>query len=241
MFYALLLLAALNTCHSADVPDGGKSIGSIIVFRGDDVSIYSGGKKTKLEEKKMPYTVYSGDEIGTSVTSDCEILLNSDDTLYVAPESLVGVELFKTTSSTISLRYGVIMFKGDTPVKIQSKDFLTHTSGGDFLMKYKRSAFETTLFNFGPNLKVKRDMDKKYMNLPNKSYARLASFKEGKKIGKIKDGSISVIYDVFRISYKPAGNAAVQANVPGDSGGSGKKLPYTKTVNLDMIKRTIGL
>jgi hypothetical protein len=240
MFYALLIAAVMGLCHSGTETNVYQAMGSVIVFRGDEVSVYSGGKKTILEEKKMPYVLYPGDEVGTGTSSDCEILLNSNDTLYVSPESLVGIDLFKTTSSTISLRYGIVMFRGNSSVNLQSKDFLAQTSGGDFLMKYKRSAFETTVFNFGPDFKVKRDMDKKYVDLPTNSYARLASFKEGKKLAKIKEGAMPAIYDVFRISYRPAGSTTFQTSVPGTKYEAKKDIPYTKIVNLDTIKRTIG-
>ncbi|MEI6079576.1 MAG: hypothetical protein WCQ53_02930 [bacterium] len=240
MLYTLLISIIFQMCSAADVPTRSQPIGSIIVFRGDDVNIYGGGKKTKLEEKKMPYSIYLGDEIGTGSSSDCEILLSTNNTIYVSPESLVAIDIFKSLPSKISLRYGVIMFRGNSTVELLAKDFSGYTSGGDFLMKYKRSTFETTVLNFGANIKVKRDMDKEYMELPGKSFARLASFKEGKKTGIVKEDSIPLIYNLFSVSFKPEGSTAIQNNIPGSTEET-NSLPYTKAVNLDYIKRTIGL
>ncbi|MCX6112026.1 MAG: hypothetical protein NTY22_01900 [Proteobacteria bacterium] len=248
MFNISVILAILNifavNAGAQDSQAGdfnrAQPIGSIIVFRGDDVNIYSGGRKTKLEEGKMPYSLYASDEVGTSASSDCEILLGTSETIYISPDSLINLDVFGKDSTKIYLKYGIIMFKGHNPIQLQARDFSGNTTGGDFLMKYKRSTFETTVFNFGSNIKVKRDMDEDYVYLQNKSYARLSSFKKGKRSGIIKEESIPAIYNMFKISFKPEGNTAIQNNVPGINNET-KSIPYTEAANLDTIKRVIGL
>jgi len=217
-----------------------QSIGNIIAFRGDDVSIYSGGRKTSLEEKKMPYPIYAGDEIGTSLGSDCEILLNTNETAYLSSETLMRMDTLSKGSTKMYLKYGLIMFRGNNPIQLQTRDFSGETIGGDFIIKYKRSTFETTVYNFGSDIRVKRDIDDGYMVLQNKRYIRLSSFKDGVRNGIIKEESIPNIYNTFRISFKPEGNTALQGSAPGAKDEL-RPLPYTKAANMDTIKRIIGL
>ncbi|MEI6092094.1 MAG: hypothetical protein WCQ47_00245 [bacterium] len=221
--------------------DRRKPIGSVIVFRGDDVSVYGGGKKNDLNEKKMPYALYPGDEIGTGLSSDCEILLNTDDTIYVSADSLIGLDFSGANSTKLFLRYGIIMFKGNSPMELISKDFSGYSIGGDFIFKYKRSSFETIVYNLGKDMRVKRDMDKNYVVLNNNNFSRLSSFKNGRDFGIIKKGSIPIMYKTFRISFRPGGKTSDSEEVPSSSASEIRPLPYTSSANLDTIKRAIGL
>ena len=248
MFNILIISVILNICSvnantqdfSEDNVNRSQPIGNIIAFRGDDVSIYSGGRKTSLEEKKMPYALYAGDEIGTSPLSDCEMLLNTSETVYLSSDTLISMDTLSKGTTKMYVKYGMMMFRGSNPIQLQTRDFSGETLGGDFILKYKRSSFETTVYNFGSKIKVKRDIDDAYMILQSKKYIRLSSFKGGIKGGAIKEESIPVIYNTFRISFKPEGSTAIQNSIPGATDEI-RPLPYTKAANLDTIKRVIGL
>ena len=248
MFNILIISLILNICAvnastqdmSEDNVNRSQPIGSIIAFRGDDVSIYSGGRKTSLEEKKMPYSIYAGDEIGTSPISDCEILLNANETVYVSADSLMSIDTLSKGTTKMYLKYGLMMFRGSSPMQLQTRDFYGETAGGDFIVKYKRSTFETTVYNFGSKMKVKRDIDEDFIGLQNKKYIKLSSFKGGLKGGTIKEESITLIYNTFRISFKPEGSTAIQNGIPGATDEI-RPLPYTKAANMDTVKRVIGL
>ena len=240
IFLILCSFTGTGVAQESQRSDRKQPIGSIIVFRGDDVSIYRGGKKSNLAEKKMPYSLYPGDEIGSGASSDCEILLETDDTIYVSPDSLIGLDLFGVNSSKLSLRYGIVMFRGESAVELLAKDFSGYSSGGDFIFKYKRSSFETTVYNLGKDMKVKRDMDINYLLLKSNNFARLSSFKDGREFGVIKQESLSTMYNTFKISFKPGGKISEPGSIPG-SLKEMRPLPYTRSVNLDTIKRVIGL
>ena len=67
-------------------------IGTINIIRGSHIFVYNSGEKRMVTDKSLPYTLYSGDEVQTLASSDCEAALESTSSLYLGPETLLYID-----------------------------------------------------------------------------------------------------------------------------------------------------
>lgn len=239
MLYSLLLMLNLNVLapvYAVDAPVDKKvdSIASIVMFRGKDVYIYSGGKKTKVEGANVPFSVHSGDEVEVGPESDCEILMYNKDSIYVSPETLFSLSWYRDEMSTVWIRYGALMYRGSNPVSVKANDLSAMTSGGDFVIRYKRKTSESFLFNFGSEIKFKT------YTLHTNQYVRAVAFSNQDVHGNINPSTIPKIYKSFKATFRPEGEADTDHSIPGANSEAAKFDPIEKA-NLDHIKRAIGI
>jgi hypothetical protein len=217
-----------------------KSVGNIVMTRGKDVYVYSAGKKTAVEGKPLPFQLYPGDEVQLGMDSDCEVVFANNDTLYAGSETLFSVDWYRNNMNYIWIKYGLLMYRGSTPVVLKASDLFATSKGGDFLTRYKSTTSEITILNFGPDMDVKQGDDEKPYMLKTGRYIKLVSFStQGKVFGSINTQRVPFIYETFRITFSPKEKEL-------DSGAfkSTDKTdvtPSARSANLDFMKRTIGL
>jgi len=74
-----LILIYMFLSFSVDAQTRGEqenTVATVTILSGSPINIYSGGEKKPINEKNVPYVIYSGDEVQTTNASHCELLLN---------------------------------------------------------------------------------------------------------------------------------------------------------------------
>ena len=246
MVYSLLLFLAVNfftpgPAFAAEPADKrNDSIASIVVLRGKEVSVYSGNKKVKLETKDVPFAIYSGDEVEIGMDSDCELIMYNKDSFYAATETLFSLSWYRDELSTVWLRYGALMYRGESAVSVKTNDFSAITTKGNFVINYKRKNLEYTLLNLGREIKFKQgDVEASSPLLPNK-YVKAVAFSGKRVVGNIYPNAIPKLYKLFRASFSPEGKMDIDKDVPG-KGSEAAKFKSIDEANIDHVKRSIGI
>lgn len=243
MVYFVFLLSLLFCDYSysqSDVIDLSPKIGSITIIRGGNVFLYSAGEKKTVSEKDIPYQFRSGDEVQTSTDSHCQVILDSGSNIYVGPETLTSIDRKGGQLESIFLKYGLVMFRGLNPVDFRVSDVYIKTISGDFISRYKKTNFELTFLNLGQEAYIKQTNDLITLKLPTGKYIKAISFKDQKYIGMIIPGSISGLYEKFKVQFKPTGAFALDDYSPVQAKES-KEDTQIKAVNVDQIRRATGL
>ena len=238
-----LILIYMFLPFSVDAQTRGEqenTVATVTILSGSPINVYSGGEKKPINDKNVPYVIYSGDEVQTTNVSHCELLLNSGSTIYIGPETLVSVNKKAKQYESIFLKYGFMMFKGEKPVDLRAGDIYVNTISGDFLARYAKTNFELTLLNFGSELYVKQSSDQIPLRLPKNRYIKAISFKDEKTWGDITISSIPKLYEKFKVQFKPEGSSSYDSFSPKTSSET-KKDTDLKSGNVDKIKRTTGL
>jgi hypothetical protein len=215
-------------------------VGTLTLLSGSAAYVYSAGEKKLVSEKQVPYTIYSGDEVQAPVDSNCEIILVSGSTIYVAPETLVSLDKKGGDVESVFLKYGIVMFRGVKPVDLKASDIYVRTISGDFLARYKKVDFELTLLNFGQDLFIKQTNDKLPLKVAGGKYVKALSFKDQKYWGNIIPGSIGGLYERFKVPFRPEGSSSHDDFSPTKAKESTEDTVY-KAADVDKVKRTTGI
>jgi len=213
-------------------------IGAVTILRGDPIFVYSAGEKKAVSDKDIPYVVYSGDEVQTTSGSHCEIVLYSGSTIYAGPETLMSISKKGSELESVFLKYGLVMFRGVNPVDFRVSDVYIKTISGDFIARYKQTVFELTFLNLGGDVYVKQTNDKVPSKILNGRYINVTSFQNQKRSGLILPNSIPVLYEKFKVPFKPEG-PSFDAFSPAQTTEL-KKETQAKPIDVDKIKRVTG-
>jgi len=234
----MIYLMLMSFLLSIDPSYAQKDIANIVMIRGHEAYIYSGGKKVPVDSKKLPIQLHLGDEIQLGPDTDCELVFNNNDTMYAGAESLFSVDAYKDNMNYVWLKYGVLLYRGRASAIVRATDLFVTSNNGDFIVRYKRSNLEATVLNVGPDIIVKQGETAKPYMLRNNRFIKLTSFKkDGKVYGSIDKQKMPLIYETFRLTFTP--NEKEGDNL---SAGTTKDIIPTAVdgANLDYIKRTIG-
>jgi hypothetical protein len=239
MIYSLLLTVLLSV-PSSNAQTG--NVASIVMMRGHEVTVYSGGKKLLVDNKQLPVQLSPGDEVQLGLDSDCELVFGNKDSMYAGAETLFSVDVYRNDMNSIWIKYGSLLYRGENAAAIKASDLSVVSKKGDFLIRYKRSAPEAIVLNFGQNILVKQgDDEEPYILKPN-NYVKAISFKNKKKTyGMINPEKIQGINDIFRIAYIPNEKETLPSQTNSDYDKTGNISPSVKKANIDFLKRTIGL
>ena len=239
MIYSLLLIVLLST-PSSNAQTG--NVASIVMMRGHEVTVYSGGKKILVDSKQLPVLLSPGDEVQLGLDSDCELVFGNQDSMYAGAETLFSVDLYRNEMNSIWIKYGSLLYRGEKAAAIKASDLSVVSKKGDFLIRYKRSSPEAIVLNFGQDIMVKQgDDEAPYILKPN-SYVKAISFKNQKKTyGIVNPEKIQGISEIFRIAYIPNEGEALPSQINSNYDKTRNINPSVKKANIDFLKRTIGL
>jgi len=239
MIYSLLLTVLFST-FSASAQTG--SVANIIMVRGHEVTVYSGGKKTAIDSTQLPIPLLPGDEVQLGLDSDCELVFGNQDSMYAGAETLFSVDWYRNSMNSIWIKYGSLLYRGENPTAIKASDLSVLSKKGDFFIRYKRSSSESIILNFGQDIMVKQGDDESSYVLKTNRYVKTISFKnQSKTYGLVNPQKVQGIYDTFRITFVPNEKDPGLDQPKNNDNKTTNMPPAIKRANIDFIKRTIGI
>jgi len=239
MIYSLLLTVLLNA-FTASAQTG--NVANIVMIRGHEVTVYSGDKKITVDSKQLPLQLSPGDEVQLGLDSDCELVFGNKDSMYAGSETLFSVDWYRNNMNSIWLKYGSLLYRGESSVAVKASDLSVLSKTGDFMIRFKRSTSEAIILNFGQDILVKQGDDEEPYVLKNYRYVKTMSFKnQSKTYGLVNQQKIKGIYDTFRITFTPNEKDAGLDQINNNDHKTTTVSPSTKKANIDFMKRTIGL